>query len=166
MVDPALYWLTIGVMLFVLGLVLPGFVLFFFAVSALATALLAWLLPTTAIVLQLGFFIVASLVTLFCLRGFIEKRFIPSGPANDGEEVDVQRALPSDKAALSSLSVQTKLMPLRHKGVVCSTIVPPAEGRIKCFGSSWRATADEQVEEGEIVMVVRQNGLVIHVERV
>ena len=57
-------------------------------------------------------------------------------------------------------------MPMMNTGSRMSTIVPPAEGRIKCFGSSWRATADEQVEEGEIVMVVRQNGLVIHVERV
>lgn len=148
MVDPALYWLIIGVMLFVLELVLPGFVLFFFAVSAMATALLAWLLPTTAIVLQLGFFIAASLITLFCLRGFIQKRFFSSAPAKDGEDVDVQRALPGDK------------------GVVCSTIAPPAEGRIKYSGSSWRATADERIEEGEIVAVVRQNDLIIHVERV
>jgi membrane protein implicated in regulation of membrane protease activity len=50
--------------------------------------------------------------------------------------------------------------------VVSSTIAPPGEGRIKCAGSSWRATADERIEEGEIVAVVSQQGLLIHVEKV
>jgi membrane protein implicated in regulation of membrane protease activity len=52
------------------------------------------------------------------------------------------------------------------KGVVSMTIVPPAEGRIKYGGTSWRAIADEKIEEGEIVAIVRQKGLIIHVEKV
>jgi membrane protein implicated in regulation of membrane protease activity len=50
--------------------------------------------------------------------------------------------------------------------VVCNTIAPPTEGRIKYSGSTWRATADERIEEGEIIAVIRQKGLVIHVEKV
>ncbi|WP_228855329.1 NfeD family protein [Desulfomarina profundi] len=46
------------------------------------------------------------------------------------------------------------------------TIVPPAEGRIKYAGTFWRATADERIDEGEIISVVSQDGLVIHVEKV
>jgi inner membrane protein len=148
MLDPALYWLIIGVMLFVLELVLPGFVLFFFAAGAMLTALVAWLAPTTSIAMQLGLFIVASLGTLLSLRGLIQKRFFASVPSTEGEDVDRQMAVPGDR------------------GVVCNTIVPPAEGRIKYSGSSWRATADERIEEGEIIAVVRQKGLVIHVEKV
>ena len=41
LIHPALYWLIIGVILFVLELVLPGFVLFFFAMGAILTALIA-----------------------------------------------------------------------------------------------------------------------------
>ena len=148
MLDPALYWLIIGVMLFLLELALPGFVLFFFAAGALLTALVAWLVPTTSIALQLGLFIVTSLAALFTLRGFLQQRFFASAPAKDGEDVDAPLAAPGDR------------------GVVCSTIAPPAEGRIKYAGSSWRATADERIEEGEIIAIVRQEGLVIHVEKV
>jgi len=148
MLDPALYWLTIGVILFVLEMLLPGFVLFFFATGAMVTALVAWLIPTTSIALQLGLFIVASLATLFSLRGVIQKRFFASVPVKEGEDVDVQFAVPGDR------------------GVVCNVIAPPAEGRIKCSGSTWRATAAERIEEGEIVAIVRQKGLVIHVEKV
>jgi inner membrane protein len=148
MLDPALYWLIIGVMLFVLELVLPGFVLFFFAAGAMLTALVAWLVPATSIAAQLGLFIVASLGTLLSLRGLIQKRFFAAAPSADGEDIDIQRAVPGDR------------------GVVCNTIAPPAEGRIKYSGSSWRATADERIEEGEIIAVVKQRGLVIHVEKV
>lgn len=148
MFDPALYWLIIGVMLFLLELVLPGFVLFFFAAAALVTALVAWLVPTTSIAMQLGLFIVASLAALFSLRGFIQKRFFASAPTKDGEDVDAPQVVPGDR------------------GVVCNTIAPPTEGRIKYSGSTWRATADERIEEGEIIAVIRQKGLVIHVEKV
>ncbi len=148
MLDPALYWLIIGVMLFLLELALPGFVLFFFAAGALLTALVAWLVPTTSIALQLGLFIVTSLAALFTLRELLQQKFFASAPVKDGLDVDAPLAVPGDR------------------GVVCSTIAPPAEGRIKYAGSSWRATADERIEEGEIIAIVRQEGLIIHVEKV
>lgn len=84
--DPALYWLMMGVMLFFPALVLPGFVLFFFATGALATALVTWLVPTTSIALQLGLFLAASFVALLSLRGVIEKRFFASAADAEGEE--------------------------------------------------------------------------------
>lgn len=147
MVDPALYWLIIGVMLFFLELALPGFVLFFFAVGALLTALAAWLTPVS-IAWQLGIFIVASLGSLFGLRDIIQKNFFDKPMAEEEDSGDSVFAVPGDR------------------GVVSMTIAPPAEGRIKYSGTFWRATADEKIEEGEIIAVVRQKGLVIHVEKV
>jgi inner membrane protein len=148
MLDPAIYWLTIGVILFVLELVVPGFVLFFFAVGAMLSALVAWLIPTTSIAWQLGLFIAASLGTLLSLRGFIQKQFFASAPNKDGEDVDMSFAVPGDR------------------GVVCNTIVPPAEGRINYAGSSWRAIADEKIEEGAIVSIICRRGLIIHVKKI
>ena len=145
--DPALYWLIIGVILFLLEMALPGFILFFFAAGALLTALLAWLTPIP-IAWQLGVFIVASLGCLFSLRDIIQRRFLTPPPGEEEMDEDSVLAVPGDK------------------GVVSATIAPPAEGRLKYSGTSWRATADESIEEGEIVAVVRQKGLVIHVEKV
>lgn len=147
LIHPALYWLVIGVILFILELFLPGFVLLFFAVGAFVTALAAYLLPLAA-AWQLGLFMAASLLTLFLLRDLIQRRFF-TAPAGQ-QETDIDQVL----------------IPCGEKGVVSSTIAPPAEGRIKCAGSSWRATADERIEAGEIIAVVRQQGLIIHVERV
>ncbi|MFH0782241.1 MAG: NfeD family protein [Pseudomonadota bacterium] len=144
MLDPALYWLMMGVMLLLPALVLPGFVLFFFAAGALAAALVVWFVPTTSIVAQLGFFIAASFVPLL-LREVIQKRSLSSTPTMETEDVSMQLAVPGDR------------------GVVCVTIAPPAEGWIKYSGASWRATADERISEGEIVAVVHQKGQVVHV---
>lgn len=147
--DPALYWLIIGVMLFFLELALPGFVMFFFGLAALITALVAWVTPI-AIVWQLALFTTSSLVLFVTLRNVIQRRFFdkPDPEEGEGEDEDQVLAVPGDRA------------------VVGVTIEPPAEGRINYSGTSWRATADESIEEGEIVAVVRQENLVIHVEKI
>ena len=148
-IDPALYWLIIGVMLFFLELALPGVIFFFFGLAALITALVAWLTPL-GIAWQLGLFIVSSVVSLMTLRDVIQRNFFKVKEVDLGEEPDedVVFAAPGDRA------------------VVGTTIIPPAEGRIKYSGTSWRSTADERIEEGEIVAVVRQDNLVIHVEKI
>jgi membrane protein implicated in regulation of membrane protease activity len=149
MIDPALYWLIIGVMLFFLEMAVPGFVLFFFALGALITALVAWLTPVS-VAWQLALFISASLVSLLSLRGVIQKKFLSSTSDAEDEEMDEDVFL-----AVAG-----------ERGVVSMTINPPAEGQIKYSGTFWKATADEQIEEGEIISVVKQEGLVIHVEKV
>lgn len=148
MLDPAVYWLLIAVILFVLELVTPGFVLVFFGAGAAAAALVSWLLPETAIVVQLVIFIVVSLGSFFSLRGVMQRRFFASAPGKEGEDIDEQLVRPGEK------------------GVVSAVIAPPAEGRVKCAGTYWRATAGERIEEGEIVTVVRRDGLTLEVEKV
>ena len=149
MIDPALYWLIIGVMLFFLEMAVPGFVLFFFALGALVTALVAWLTPVS-VAWQLALFISASLVSLLSLRGVIQKKFLSPTSDDEDEEIDEDVFL-----AVAG-----------ERGVVSVTINPPAAGQIKYSGTFWKATADEPIEEGEIISVVRQEGLVIHVEKV
>lgn len=146
-INPELYWLIIGVMLFFLELALPGFILFFFAVGALLTAFVSWLTPIS-LVWQLGIFLFASVGSLLGLRDIIQRNFFSSNKEEDEIDEDVALAVPGEKC------------------VVNMTIPPPAEGRIKYSGTFWRATADERIEEGEIVSIVRQDGLVIHVEKV
>jgi inner membrane protein len=146
MFEPALYWLIIGVMLFFLELALPGFVLFFFALGALVTALVAWL-SSIDIAWQLALFIVVSLGSLSGLRNIIQQRLFSASVPGE-EDRDMILAVTGEK------------------GVVSAAIAPPAEGRINYSGTSWRAIADERIEEGEIVAIVSQKGLVIHVEKI
>jgi membrane protein implicated in regulation of membrane protease activity len=149
-IDPALYWLIIGVMLFFLEMAVPGFILFFFGLGAFVTALVAWLAPMS-IAWQLALFIVTSLSALWSLRDIIQKKFLaPKGEDEEGEGGDEDVTVPI----------------AGEKGVVSMTIAPPAEGQVKYSGTFWRATADEEIEEGEIIAVVRRKGIVIHVEKV
>ncbi|OEU57543.1 MAG: hypothetical protein BA862_12415 [Desulfobulbaceae bacterium S3730MH12] len=145
-VTAPLFWLTIGVMLLFLELAVPGFILFFFGVGALLTSLGAYLFHLS-LSWQLVLFIIASLASLFSLRNIIQKRFLqPSSPGEEDEDA--------------------QLVTLGERGVVSSIIVPPAGGRIKYSGTFWKATADERIDEGEIISIVSQKGLVIHVEKV
>lgn len=151
-VHPALYWLIIGVMMFFMELMLPGFIMLFFALGALITAGIAWYYPVS-ILSQLAIFIIASFVLLFALRDFLQKRFPSKRVAEQADDAENDQD-------------ETPLAVPGTKGVVCMMIAPPADGRIKYAGSYWRASADELIEEGEIVQVVQQNGSVIHVEKV
>ena len=147
MIDPALYWLIIGVMLFFLEMAVPGFILVFFGLGALVTALAAWLAPIS-IAWQLALFICTSLVSLFGFRKSIQNKWFAATPKDGQADEDVLYVVPGGK------------------GVVSMTIAPPAEGRIKYSGTSWRASADERIDEGEIVAIVRQKDLVMHVEKI
>ena len=129
MIDPALYWLIVGVMLFFVEMAVPGFILFFFALGALVTALVAWLTPIS-IAWQLALFIAASLITLLSLRDMIQRKFLASPPADEEEE---------DKDVILAVAGE--------RGVVSMTITPPGEGQIKYAGTFWRAIADEKIEE-------------------
>lgn len=140
----SLLWLMVGVMLFILELMLPGFVLFFFGLGAWITAIASWLWPIE-LSGQLAIFITSSLLSLVALRGGISRIFL--GKRTDSD-IDT---------------------PLAREGEVAEvlvTIAPPAEGKIRYSGSSWRATAGERIEAGEMVAIVRQEGLIMQVRKI
>lgn len=142
--NPGLIWLIIGVVLFVLEMAVPGFILFFFGLAAWITALGSYLLPWS-LNTQLAVFLVASLVSLFSLRSVVKKIFL--GDAKDGD-ADSIMAKGGEKC------------------VVSSAIYPPAEGQVKFSGTFWRAEAEEDIEEGEVVEIVEQKDLLITVKKI
>ncbi len=140
---PSLLWMLVGVLLFILELMLPGFVLFFFGLGAWITALASWFLPIE-LSGQLALFIGSSLLSLFVLRGLIRKTFFGGRVADSGD---------SARARDGAMAV------------VLAAIEPPAEGKVKYSGSSWRATAGERIEAGESVTIVKQEGLIMRVQK-
>lgn len=140
---PGLMWLIIGVTLFILEMAVPGFILFFFGLAAMLTALGCYFFPWS-VNTQLAVFLVLSLVSLFSLRGIVQKVFI-GDKKEDGE----------DSIFASG----------GEKCVVTSTITPPAEGQVKFGGTFWRAEADDAIEEGTVVEIVKQKDLLITVKK-
>ena len=140
---PGLMWLSIGVTFFVLEMAVPGFVLFFFGLAAWLTALGCYFFPWS-VNTQLAVFLVLSLVCLFGLRGIVKKVFIGDQKAQEPDSI---------------------LASGGEKCVVSAAISPPAEGQVKFAGTSWRAEANEEIAEGEVVKIVKQNDLLITVEK-
>lgn len=142
--TPSLLWFLAGIVLFLLELSMPGFILFFFAAGAWLTAVVSWLYPVS-LNGQILVFIVASLVSLLVLRRFVRKAF--AGRAAGAREDRVQ-AEPGVRVT------------------VVLDINPPAEGKIKYSGTTWRARAHGAIAAGEIAEIVEQDGMVMTVKRV
>ena len=142
--NPGLFWLSIGILLFIMEMAVPGFVLFFFGLAAWITALGCYLF-NLSLNIQLAVFLVASLVSLFGLRTIVKKVFM-------GDEKD---------DAVDSIMASGG-----EKCVVTAAINPPAEGQVKFSGTFWRAEAEEDIEEDEIVEIIKQEDLLIFVKKI
>jgi inner membrane protein len=70
--KPELIWFIIGLVMFLLELVIPGFFIFFFALGAWVTALVC-LIADPGINVQLVIFTVSSVLSLLLLRRIIQK---------------------------------------------------------------------------------------------
>lgn len=138
--DSGLFWLVIGIMLFVMEMAVPGFVLFFFGVGAWVVAGISWLYPVS-LAAQLTIFLIASLVTLGVFRKFLRGKFF------SGEERDHNIVEEGDTASVEE------------------DIHPPMKGKVKLAGTFWQASADSVINKGEIVHVVSRDGLVVHVKK-
>jgi len=140
--SPVLVWFILGIAFFVVELVLPGFIVFFFGLGAWSTALVQYVYPLP-LSGQLMVFLVASLLTLLLLRTWLRSVFLGSSQ----EEVD-------------SVTVE----PDRGTGTVIEDIVPPAPGRVKYGGTFWRAEAHQPIPSGTVVKIVSQKDLLVQVE--
>jgi membrane protein implicated in regulation of membrane protease activity len=141
---PSLIWLLTGVLLFLLEMILPGFVLFFFGIGAWCTAVASWFL-SIGLSGQLAVFLVSSVLSLVALRGLIRRTFLGTRLAGDGGD-----------SALARGGEQVE---------VVVAIALPAEGKVRYSGTTWRATAAEPIEAGEIATIVAQEGLVMRVRK-
>lgn len=140
-VSPVLLWFLAGVFFFVMELLLPGLIVFFFGIGAWCAALILYLLPMS-LSSQLLVFLAASLMFLILLRSTLKKVFLG-------------RTLEKD-AMDSSL-------PLTGTGEVIEDILPPAAGKIKYGGSFWQASADQPLTKGTVVRILSKKNLIIKV---
>jgi inner membrane protein len=141
-ISLVLAWFLAGILLFIIELVLPGFIIFFFALGAWSVALVLYWVDLSASA-QIAFFLGSSLVSLFVLRRYLRNVFHGKSRLED------------DSA---------NVVPGVATGVVIEAIHPPGEGRVRYGGSFWRATADEPVEKNTVVRILKQDNLVIHVQ--
>jgi membrane protein implicated in regulation of membrane protease activity len=139
---PEIFWFVIGLGLFLLELVIPGFVIFFFGVGAWVTALVC-LIHSPGINVQIIIFAVTSVLSLVALRRMIQKKFFYS-KNNLSEDVEDEF---TGKEAL-----------------VTSTIGPGKKGKVEFKGTTWTADSESEVKGGQTVIIVKKDNFTLFVE--
>ena len=141
---PQLVWFGLGVVLLLLEFANPGVVLIFFALGAWSVALLC-MMAEVSLNLQLGVFVVTSVVLLLVFRSRIKGR------------IDRRRAM-SDEVESDEF--------VGRRGLVTREIRSDRAGRVDCRGTTWAAEAGERIPEGAAVEIMEKENLTLVVRRI
>jgi membrane protein implicated in regulation of membrane protease activity len=142
--QPEIIWFLVGLALLILEFILPGLIIAFFGVGAWIVALVC-LITDIGINTQLIIFIIASVLSLLCLRKWLKGIFL-------GHAVSKQNL----KENLDEFVGQ--------KAVVKEKIVPKAGGKVEFHGTNWLAQADEEIAEGATVQIISKDNITLKVK--
>ena len=134
---PELIWFVIGFLLFVLELVIPGFVIFFFGIGAWVTSLIC-LIFEPGINLQVLVFIIVSVIALVTLRKFLTNKFFAS------KDIPGQNA---DDDFTGSTAI------------ALNSFDPGVTGKVEYRGTNWQAESSKPIEQGQVVVIVSKENL-------
>jgi inner membrane protein len=139
---PELFWFALGLVLFLLEVVVPGFIIFFFGVGAWVTALVCLLFdPGTN--LQIVIFGITSILSLIALRRIIQKKFFYN-KENLSEEVEDEFT--------------------GKEGIATADFNSENRGKIEFKGTSWKAESKSAIKEGQTVIVIEKVNFTLIVE--
>jgi membrane protein implicated in regulation of membrane protease activity len=139
---PELLWFLIGLILFLLELVVPGFVIFFFGVGAWVTALVC-LIAAPGTNLQIIIFAVTSVLSLIALRKIIQKKFFYS-KGNKSEAVEDEFT--------------------GKEGVAITDFGKAQKGKVEFKGTRWNAESESDIKEGQSVIIIKNENLILKVK--
>jgi inner membrane protein len=137
-------WAVVGLLFMGAEFFLPGFVIFFFGLGALITALLSTIVPGLRpnITLQILAWIASSGLSLYFLRRYFSKIFRGNPAPPDASENAGKTA------------------------AVVEAITPEHPGRIRFQGTTWIAISyDESFSPGETVEILKEENLTFVVTR-
>ncbi len=129
--KPEVIWFIIGLALFLLELVIPGFVIFFFGVGAWITALVC-LISEPGINFQVIIFAVTSVLSLLVFRKMIQKKFFYTREdRSDAVEDEF-----TGKEAIAKVDFG-----------------PGKTGKVEFKGTSWNAESGAEIKAGQTVTI-------------
>ena len=139
-------WIYAGAALMLLELVVPGFIMCFFGLSAASVGVLRFVFgeaftPTW----QLAAFSALSVLYIAALRHCLQRVFV-------GGKVETKTDFDNESVG--------------RAGTVTSAIRPPLAGRVLLGDAEWTAEADSPIAVGANVRVVAQQNLTMKVEEV
>lgn len=139
--QAAVIWFIIGFILFLLEFIVPGLILFFFAVGAWVAALFCYY-TDISVNIQLIIFVISSLASIFLLRGWAKK---------------VLYGKPKSKALLEDEFI--------GKIAVTETAISPGQnGKVAFRGTSWTATSEDTIAPGQQVIITGNDSILLIVK--
>ena len=146
MTGCAWIWMYIGAFLMLAELLAPGFVIFFFGLSAMTVGLLRFGFGDAfSLTWQLAAFSVFAILYLAVLRRWLKTVFTGD---KDTSKSDFNNEY------------------VGRIGKVTTAIKPPLAGRVSVGDAEWTAEADGPIAAGADVKVISQNNLTFKVEEV
>jgi membrane protein implicated in regulation of membrane protease activity len=140
--QPELFWFILGLGLFLLELVIPGFFIFFFGLGAWVTALVC-LIGKPSTNLQIIIFAVSSSLLLLALRSIIQKKFLNS-KSTQSDNVEDEF---TGKEALATAD---------FGGM--------KQGKVEFKGTTWTAESESEIKEGQRVIIIEKDSFKLIVE--
>jgi inner membrane protein len=140
--KPEIFWFILGLAMFLLELVMPGFIIFFFGFGAWVTALVC-LIGDPGINTQIIFFAVSSVLSLVALRRVLQKKFFNrKGHLSDQVEDEF-----TGKEALATIDFgQDKY------------------GKVEFKGTTWKAESTSDIKEGQTVIIISKVNFTLKVK--
>ncbi len=139
---PEIFWFVLGLGLFILELVIPGFFIFFFGLGAWVTALVC-LIGHPGTNLQIIIFAVISVISLIALRKIIQKKFFYS-KGTPSEDVDDEF---TGKEALAK-----------------NDFGGLNKGKVEFKGTTWTSESTSEIKEGQRVIIIEKDSFKLIVE--
>jgi len=141
---PEIFWFIIGLVLFLLELVIPGFFIFFFGLGAWVTALVCLLIhPDSFNNMQILIFAVVSVLSLIALRRLIQKKFFYS-KENLSEGVEDEFT--------------------GREAIATSAFGSGKKGKVEFKGTTWNAESKSEIKEGDRVIIIEKDSITLIVE--
>jgi membrane protein implicated in regulation of membrane protease activity len=140
--KPEIVWFIIGLVLFVLELVMPGFVIFFFGIGAWITALLC-LIADPGVNIQIIVFAVTSVLSLLALRKLIQKKFFYR---SEGRSEEVEDEFTGKEALAKTDFGKDK------------------QGKVEFKGTTWKAESEFEIKAGQNVIILEKQNFKLIVE--
>ncbi|MEO6838701.1 MAG: NfeD family protein [Ginsengibacter sp.] len=139
--SAAVIWIIIGFVFFLLEFVLPGLILFFFAVGAWIVAILC-LFIDLSINQQLIIFLISSVVSILLLRKWLSKILWKKKHSSE---------LLEDEFLGKTAKAETDISPGKN-------------GKVDFKGTTWQASSEDIVEKGENVIIIGNESILLLVK--
>ncbi len=133
-------WFIIGFVCFLLEFMLPGLILFFFAVAAWIVAILSLFLDLD-INTQLIIFLASATLTILLFRKWVSKLIWRKNHSSELEDEFLGKI-----------------------GIAETFIGPGQNGKVDFKGTSWDATSDDIIDKGEQVTIIGNDSILLIVK--